>query len=169
LNRQTRKWTQEEEDAFIIMLRGTPRNKWEELCEENGFNLKRILRIIEELEAQERANLGLEKRDRVDYVPSKRESIHLGKLEPVQKAPQEEPVKPEDDKDSYQRAPKPEPPIPEEPEKVKVGKAKFGFTKELVDLHVNEKEVAIFECVTTHKNIPVQWFVNNTEVIPGPK
>ena len=44
----------------------------------------------------------------------------------MKKAPKEEPVAPEEDKDAYQRAPKPEAPAPEEPKKLEVGKGKVG-------------------------------------------
>ena len=45
----------------------------------------------------------------------------------------------------------------------------FGFTRELADQHVKEKENGIFECDVTHKKMPVDWFVKDTKVVPGPK
>ena len=45
----------------------------------------------------------------------------------------------------------------------------FHFTKELEDQHIKEKENGIFTCAVTHKRIPVDWFMNDEKVIPGPK
>ena len=47
------------EDEFIFMLRKTPKNKWEELCDEYGFNLKHIKKRIEEMEEAERIKIEL--------------------------------------------------------------------------------------------------------------
>ena len=46
---------------------------------------------------------------------------------------------------------------------------KNSSTKQLQNVTIKEKENAIFEYVVSHKNLPVTWFVNEVEVIPGPK
>ncbi len=45
------------EEEFIFMLRKTPKNKWGALCDEHGFNLKKITKKIEELEKKEREEI----------------------------------------------------------------------------------------------------------------
>jgi len=34
---------------------------------------------------------------------------------------------------------------------------------------VIERENAIFECVVSHKKVPIAWYVAGAEVVPGPK
>ena len=45
----------------------------------------------------------------------------------------------------------------------------YEFTRSLSDVTVRERDNAIFECVVSHANVAVQWFVNSVEVVPGPK
>jgi len=54
-------------------LRSSPKNKWAELCEQFGFNLKKMTKIIEELERLER-----EKAEEAERERQKREKMQLG-------------------------------------------------------------------------------------------
>ena len=51
---QKKEYTEEE---FIFMLRKTPKNRWAALCDEFGFNLRKITKKIEELEKKEREDI----------------------------------------------------------------------------------------------------------------
>ena len=40
---------------------------------------------------------------------------------------------------------------------------------EICDQTVVENEFAVFECEVSHKKIPVEWYLNDVEIVPGPK
>ena len=40
----------------------------------------------------------------------------------------------------------------------------FKFTKELQNQHVNENEFAVFECEVSHKDIPINWYINDMKI-----
>merc|ERR1712142_637250 len=164
--KQRKKPTMTEEE-FIIFLRNNPKNKWPDLCDEYGFNLKRILKLMEEmdkraaLEAAEKAE-----RDRL-------EKERLARLEEErlrrEREAAERKKREEEEAEKYRRAQKEKEDADEAARKLKMGKAEFKFTKEIEDVTVTEKENALFECVISHKKLAVDWFINDQPIELGPK
>jgi hypothetical protein len=113
-----------------------------------------------EMMERRRSSVQLEKRERLELERSV--SVKKEKVEVVSEEA--------DDSSKYQRPQKVvEEVVETDVNKLQIKKGQYQFTRQLSDVTTRERDNAIFECVVSHANVVVTWFVNSVEVVPGTK